>query len=548
MIITEFVDVKITRKNINHFISIYKDIKLKDIIKIKPENLQKNSNVRIDVSCDICKTERNINYQSYNKNLSSCVDYPIYTCDKCSHVKIKQTNIKRYGVEYFSKTDEYSEKFKSTMVERYGVEYSTQSDEIKERIKRTNIERYGVDNIFKDSEYIKKKFEEKYGVDHPSKVKEIYEKIENSNLITTGYKSPLSSNEIRGIFKNKYNVNSPCQSEDFRDNLISNDKNYIKYIGNNTSIFNCDKGHIFNIDSSNYHNRKRSNLPICTMCNPIGDSQSIKEKEVFEFIDSIYEGDIIQSYRDGLEIDIYLPELKIGFEFNGLFWHSEKFKDKNYHIEKIDYFKKRGIRIIYIWEDDWVNKRKIIESQIKNWISSISKRIFARNCFVKEIKSKISTDFLDNNHIQGKDKSIIKLGLYYDDELVSLMTFNKSEGRKRMEESEWNLSRFCNKLDTVVIGGASKLLSYFIINKNPKRIVSYADKDWSNGDLYYKLGFSLINESGPDYKYIVDGKRIHKSRFRKSNLNTDLTESQEMKKSHIDRIWDSGKMKFEYLV
>lgn len=141
--------------------------------------------------------------------------------------------------------------------------------------------------------------------------------------------------------------------------------------------------------------------------------------------------------------------------------------------------------------------------------------------------------------------SKLKLGLYYNSNLVSVMTFNKSEGRKKMSDVEWNLNRFCNKLNTTVIGGASKLLKYFIKNYNPKRVVSYADKDWSSGGIYETLGFKLISENNPDYKYIFEGKRVHKSRFRKSKLKTNLTESQYMKKSHIERIWDCGKLKFE---
>ena len=141
-------------------------------------------------------------------------------------------------------------------------------------------------------------------------------------------------------------------------------------------------------------------------------------------------------------------------------------------------------------------------------------KIFARKCQVVEMKS--VNGFLESNHIQGKVRSIVKLGLYHNSELVSVMTFDKFEGRKKMSESEWNLNRFCSKLNTNVIGGASKLLKYFINKYNPKRIISYSDKDWSNGDLYISLGFNKISESKPDYKYIVGGKRIHKSNFKKS--------------------------------
>ena len=117
-----------------------------------------------------------------------------------------------------------------------------------------------------------------------------------------------------------------------------------------------------------------------------------------------------------------------------------------------------------------------------------------------------------------------------------------------MEEGGWNLSRFCNKTGLNVVGGASKLLKHFIKEYNPSRIVSYADKDWSIGDLYYKLGFENVSESKPDYKYIVDGKRVHKSRYKKSKLKTTLTESKQMKINNILKVYDCGKIKFEMVL
>ena len=237
-----------------------------------------------------------------------------------------------------------------------------------------------------------------------------------------------------------------------------------------------------------------------------------------------------------------MPDLNLGFEFNGLYWHSDKYKENNYHLNKTKYFKEKGIRIIHIFEDDWYLKQDIICSQIKNLLGLTETKIFARKCHVKEIKS---SEFLDKNHIQGNVKSNIKLGLFYNDELVSLMTFDNFEGRKKMEEGGWNLSRFCNKINCNVIGGASKLLNYFIKTYKPLRIISYADRIWSEGNLYYQLGFKLVNETKPDYKYIIDGVKKHKSGFKKSKLNTLLTESQEMKNKGINKIYDCGKLKFE---
>jgi len=307
----------------------------------------------------------------------------------------------------------------------------------------------------------------------------------------------------------------------------------------------CIVGHEFAINIDNYHSRIKNNLSLCTVCNPIGDSRSIKEDDLYNFISSNYTGEIVRNYRDKLEIDIYLPDLRIGFEFNGIYWHSDKYRDKNYHSEKNKYFSEKGIRIINIWEDDWSFNSDIIKSQIKNWIGKTDNKLFARKCKVVQLDS--VSDFLKNNHIQGADKSNIKLGLYYNDELVSVMTFNNYEGRKKMEKDGWNLSRFCNKIGIIVVGGASKLLKYFIKNYTPVRIISYADKDWSFGNLYQQLGFSKISEGIPDYKYVINNKRVHKSNFRKSKLKYTETETEYIKSAGLYKIWDCGKIKYEII-
>ena len=138
MILDKDISVKITKRNINHYSIYIPGLKLGEIVSIDPSILQKNSNVLVKVKCDLCNTERTIKYQAYNKNINSSVDYPIYTCDKCSHIKIKNTNIKKYGVDYFSKTPDYLRKFKSTMIERYGVEHALQNENLKNKLKETN--------------------------------------------------------------------------------------------------------------------------------------------------------------------------------------------------------------------------------------------------------------------------------------------------------------------------------------------------------------------------------------------------------------------------
>jgi len=202
----------------------------------------------------------------------------------------------------------------------------------------------------------------------------------------------MQSEKVKGKSKStlfdKYKSYHNSQSETLRKRYfnLSNHPNYIKYLSNKISLFKCDCGHNhnFKIKSDNYISRWKLNLPLCTICYPISDQKSIKEKELLGYIKQNYNGEIISGYRNQYEIDIYLPNLKIGFEFNGLYWHSELYKERDYHINKTDYFKELGIRIIHIWEDDWVYKTGIIKSQILNILGK-SNRIYARKCEVKKL-------------------------------------------------------------------------------------------------------------------------------------------------------------------
>jgi len=564
--------VKISTKGcrkIEYFESLGYDVS-GDFFEIKIEDLNVGSTVIVDVECDYCKK---ILQTSYKKYLNNVQKGGKYACSKiCGSLKAKETCKEKYGVENAMILKETQEKTKKTNREKYGVEFLMQSSEIQEKSKKTLIEKWGVDHISKTEDF-KEKFKEtmlerwgveysmqsdiikekskktnlqKLGVENPSQSKEIKKKISKTNLEKWGNVNYLRSDDYKAKSKEtlmiKWGSDNIMKSELFRSDkfLITKNENYIKYGFSGVSIMRCEREHLFEIHIDNYLKRFKSNLPLCTICYPIGDSQSIKEKELLEFIKSIYSGEIIQSYRDGLEIDIYLPELKLGFEFNGLYWHSEIYKDKMYHLNKSNYFKEREIRIIHIWEDDWTLKRDIVESQIINWLVFNGNKIFARNCQIREIKDiKIIKEFLNKNHIQGWVNSKIKIGLFFNSELVSLMTFDQFEGRKKMEENGWNLNRFCNKLNHLVVGGASKLLNYFIKVYKPNRIVSYADRDWSSGDLYQILGFDKVYQTDPDYKYLFKGVRIHKSRFRKSFTN--ISESV----LDIPKIYDCGKIKYE---
>ena len=271
------------------------------------------------------------------------------------------------------------------------------------------------------------------------------------------------------------------------------------------------------------------------------------ETELKDFISSLNIEIISNSKKiiSPLELDIYIPEHNIAIEYNGLYWHSELYKPSNYHLNKTKLCETQGIQLIHIFDDEWQYKKDIVKSRLKNILGLTPNKIYARKCIIKEVGTKDSKIFLDNNHIQGNVNSSIRLGLYYKDELVSLMTFGKGRVAMGGNSNEFELTRFCNKLDTTVIGGADKLLQYFIKIYKPKEIISYADRRWSQGSLYEKLKFTKTHESNPNYWYIFGNKRKYRFGYRKSILikqgyDNNKSEHEIMLERKIYRIYDCG--------
>ena len=315
-------------------------------------------------------------------------------------------------------------------------------------------------------------------------------------------------------------------------------------------------GNIFFLRPKNFKQGNR-----CPRCkNIISDT----EIELLNYIKKIYKGKILSNDRSVLkthELDIFLPDLKLAFEFNGLYWHSEKFKDRNYHKNKMAECHEKGIRLIQIWENEWTNfiKRKIIKSKIKYLLNQIapSNRIYARKCYIKKISKKKADSFLNNNHIQGKSSKYLKTyGMFYKEtkKLVAVMTF--AQGLANRGSVDIELNRYTTKKFHNIIGGFSKMLS-FALNKNKwKELYSYADLRLSDGNLYESNGWKRMGYVSPDYYYFDKSSKdvFHKSLFKKSNIKSKfpeiydekLTEKEMMEKTKYLRIWDCGKIKYSY--
>jgi len=268
----------------------------------------------------------------------------------------------------------------------------------------------------------------------------------------------------------------------------------------------------------------------------------------------------------GTEIDILINDIKIGIEYNGNYYHTEKMgKDKNYHLNKTKLMNEKGYRLIHIFEDEWIYKKKLIIKKIEHLIGKSSNTtIGARKCIIKEISKDEKKIFLENNHIQGNDISYFYLGAFYEDKLISVMTFNNKRNMIVNENDKhiFELTRFATDNNYKVPGIGSRLLKYFIINYNPSKIISFADRRWtldSDNNLYINLGFKLVSTLKPDYKYFNPSfdrnKRLHKFGFGKSNLKKkypDLdfskTEKELTSELGFDRIWDCGLFKYELII
>lgn len=502
---------------------------------------------------------------------NSTIGYYKYCSKACisSDPKIKKIkedkSYEKYGTKTPSMNSEIVQKIINTNIERYGVNCPLQNNDIQKKSKETLYINYGVDNpnkseeiktkrieSFKKSNYkenYKKTMNDKYGVDYPYQNDIFLKKSKETLYNNYGVDNPYYNDEILNTSQqNKKNNWIKNKLKD--DNIIDIDYDNREY------IMKCDVGkdHTFKINFNLLKSRKQFAKFMCTECFPEHFNQSsMLEYELQQFIKDNYNGEIVLNDRHiGKELDIFLPKINIAFEFNGIYWHNELYRSSKYHLEKTELCEKNGIKLIHIYQDDWIYKQNIVKSRIINILNLTPNKIFGRKCKIKEIDdNKILRIFLEYNHIQGFIGSQVKIGLFYDNELLSLMTFGKQRknlGSKHIEDT-YELLRYCNKLNTNIVGGASKLFKYFIEKYNPKEIITYADRSWSNGNLYNQLGFDLVHKTQPNYYYVVDGIRKNRFNYRKDILikngfDPNKSEHDIMLERKIYRIYDSGHLKF----
>lgn len=482
-------------------------------------------------------------------------------CQECVKLKAenaekrKKTCLEKYGVDNFLKSDEYKKQFKKWLDER-GVVNPFQLESVKEKSNKTRKERYGYEYTMQSPEKRKlasDNYLKKTGYTHQYKNPEIKAKIKRVlDSKTYEENEDIRLRKLATLRCKFYDRMCKCETVPLfsREEFSTVTK---KEISLRSFKWRCTKcGNEFE-SQINYNNMKRFKSPArCLKCHPFSfEGVSNNERTFDAFVSSCYSGEILTSDRTLLhpyEVDIYIPERKLAFEYDGLFWHNSINKPDNYHLEKTERCEERGVQLIHVFEDEWLNKRPIVESRVKNLFGVYDKTVYARKCSVVDVDSKTSRAFQDENHLQGSVSAKMSLGLECNGELVSLMTFGKSRFSKKYD---WELLRFCNKLGYHVPGAASRLLKHFERQHHGESLVSYADRRWSTGNLYRKLGFSLDHKSRPNYFYQKGQMRYSRVAFQKHKLkdvlkvfNSAQTEVENMMNNGYYRIFDCGNLVF----
>ena len=455
------------------------------------------------------------------------------------------------------KNEETQNKIKNTKKERYGNE--NYNNMLKN--KQTKKERYGnenYNNMIKNKQTLK----EKYNVTSSFQLEHVEEKRKQSCVLKYGVERPFQNKEIQNkINKNvreKHLIEYKEKYKNILNNLENNINSYVKKGRiNGTKICEDFNLHYKELYIINKYFNIFSNYEIY-----FEQGNSKMEKEIAEYIKSIYDGKIIENDRkilNGKELDIYIPDKNFAIEYDGLLYHSYgktfpnnvEILDKNYHLNKTIQCEEKNIHLFHIFENEWLDeiKKDIWKSKIaiKLYSKKLNK-LNARNGYIKPIDTFETKIFLDQNHLQGYVQSKIKLGFFIKNELLGVITFGKS----RFKKDEYELIRFATRKYTIIRGLFSKFIKYFKKNYNISNLISYGNRRWTYKNNVYDSLMELESISNPNYFYFKNGDLYSRIKFQKhklknilENFNEDKTELENVLDNNYRIIYDCGNYKYK---
>lgn len=495
------------------------------------------NNITARKKCNYCEDSyTNLKYDSEITGWK----FADFCSSKCANLsettrsKIKSTSLKSYGVEHYTQTSEYKLKCEITCLEKYGVSNPFQSEVVQQKQRDVIISKYGVENISQLAETKEKKRQksvEIYGTNCVFQSNVVKNKITKTNLEKYGVENPQQCAEIstRTILTRRKAEYERYKSSPAVQEIVEFLFDAEQYANGQNKLldYRC-------VNCNVVFGWKRSRkvfMPRCPMCYPKMNSVSFRETTLLKFIETQVNYDVQTSNRTILdnrqELDIYIPELNIAFEFDGLYWHGEIFggKSRTYHLEKTLQCEKLGIHLIHIFEDEWQFKQEIVKSEICRLLCSLDIQILATR--ISPLEDKYSDSFYQTNCLFFKPIDVVHYGIFADDDLVGCISIN--------EHSE--IIGFCQLLNTNVVNFwefARAVASHVIF-----------DRRWH----FVK---TPIISYPPNYFYVCNERRdIEKNdrnlldRKRIVRYDDNLNEWENMQLNNIDRIWDCGKIKME---
>lgn len=441
------------------------------------EKLSTYSDKKVIVICDYCGNNKETKYSTRNRSLEiinkDC-------CIKCQPIKTKESNIKKFGQ---LKNPKKLIKRAKTFQDKYGGHPFSNTD-VKNKIKQTINNRYSSDNIMqsnKGKELYKESIIDKYGTDNVFKLDSVKNKIRTSRI---------KSGSIK-LFDNK-GLQQWAEEIGFAYTTF---QQYVKELGFEEAI----------------------------KLNPCISSL---EQKLITILENNHIEYIKHYHIDNKVVDLYIPKYNLLIEADGLYWHSDAcIKDYKHHINRREFFINRNYNILFFRENEINDSQHIVESVILNKCK-LNTKIYARKCEIKKVERNIGKEFLTMNHLMGNGFGIY-YGLYYDNILICLMQIKKHAG------NTFEISRYCTKNKTSIIGGFSKLLRYVENLYKPSTLFSFVDLRYGGGEYLLNLGFAKTKPS-PSFCWIKNKNVFHRMKF-PSNTGYD---------HGCYKLWDCGQLKF----
>lgn len=422
--------------------------------------------------------------------------------------------------------------------------------------------------------------QENFGVDNPSQSSVIKQKKIQTSIAKFGTNYPWQHESVKNLkianFQKTYGVDNPMHLETVKQHqqIIRKESDWYQSV-QHTDYYNLLRNKNWLVEQ--HHTQQKTATQIS---NELQVSQTlvlmwlhkhgIEIKQYFtssqqqELIDFLHQLNISIDVNNRTviapyELDVVCHDRKIAIEYDGIFWHSEGLGNSritpSYHLHKTQMCEEQGYRLIHVFENEWINQTDIVKNRLRHAFGIVpSRTIYGRQCVVKTIPKQECVEFLKQHHIQGSCSSSIEYGLYYVNELVAVMTFGKSRYDKSYQ---YELLRFTVHGQCNVVGACGKLLAHFIKHHNPQSIISYADRRWSQGNVYKSIGMQYISASKPNYFYIDPTRplelqsRLKYQKYKLPNIlpkfDSNLSEKDNMFNNGFRRIWDCGNLKFAWV-